>query len=303
LISLARSTSCVFSLPYALPTPTTTLVARHRWPAHANALSMMFGMLFSQSQSSVTIVKFFAPRELELLVDQLEEALLRERHLLARLHDDRVARRDGVREEPERHHRREVVRRDDREHAHRLADAHAVDARGELLEGLAHHQGRHARRRLDVLEAPPDVALRLVERLAVLLRTELAELVHVLDHQVAQVEHVPGARGDGHVTPGLERLLRGPDRGVHVRRRAHRDGAELLQGSGVRDVEGLAPPRLHPLAADVVLHLAEIELHGSRSLLRPWRLAPQWLHPAGSSRELAALVLPILRAQGGLPLR
>ena len=154
------------------PTPMTTLSARHRCPAQPIALSTMFAMVFSQSQSSMTTPKFFAPpsactrfpvapqrcvdvlghrrrpdegdagdvlvlddavHDVARAVDhvhdagrqlissmQLEEAVLREGHLLARLHDDRVPRGDRVRQKPERHHRREVVRRDDREDAHRL---------------------------------------------------------------------------------------------------------------------------------------------------------------------------------------
>ena len=63
------------------------------------------------------------------LREQLEHPLLRERHELGRLHDERVAGRDREREEPERHHGGEVERRDRREDADRLAVDVAVEPR------------------------------------------------------------------------------------------------------------------------------------------------------------------------------
>ena len=59
---------------------------------------------------------------------QLREPVGRRRILLARLEHDGVARRDRDREEPARHHRREVERADDRDDAERLAQRVHVDA-------------------------------------------------------------------------------------------------------------------------------------------------------------------------------
>ena len=53
------------------------------------------------------------------LVDQVEEELLGQRHLLGRLQHERVPAGDRERQEPERHHRREVERHDRRAHARR----------------------------------------------------------------------------------------------------------------------------------------------------------------------------------------
>ena len=54
------------------------------------------------------------------LREQLEHQPLRQRHLLGRLDDDGVAGGDGERQEPQRHHRREVERRDGGDDAERL---------------------------------------------------------------------------------------------------------------------------------------------------------------------------------------
>src|SRR5437588_84706 len=60
-MSFIFAASFSLSFAYAGPMPTTTLVARQRCPAQPNALSTMFAIDFSQSQSSATAVKFFAP--------------------------------------------------------------------------------------------------------------------------------------------------------------------------------------------------------------------------------------------------
>ena len=64
-----------------------------------------------------------------------------------------------------------VMTRDD---ADRLADHQLVDARGDVLEVAAHHQRRDAGGDLDVLDAALQLAFGLGERLAALLRDELA---------------------------------------------------------------------------------------------------------------------------------
>ena len=67
--------------------------------------------------------------------------------LLARLEDERVPARDGVREHPHRHHRREVERRDAGHDAERLADLVDVDPELDLLAESALEQVRDPRRR------------------------------------------------------------------------------------------------------------------------------------------------------------
>ena len=87
------------------------------------------------------------------LVRQLDNQRRRKRHLFTGLQDKGVAGRDRVRPEPAGHHSREVEGRDRRKHAQRLAHVLAVDARRDVLEGLAHHERRNPTGVLDVLDA------------------------------------------------------------------------------------------------------------------------------------------------------
>ena len=60
--------------------------------------------------------------------------------------------RDRERQEPERHHRREVERHDRRAHADRLADRLGVDVARDVLEDAALHRRRDRARGLDHLD-------------------------------------------------------------------------------------------------------------------------------------------------------
>ena len=113
------------------------------------------------------------------LVDQVEDAGHGGRHFLAGLEDEAVAAGDGVGQEPERDHAGEVERRDGGDDAERLAQHMLVDATGDVFGVVAHHQRGNARRHLDVLDAAPQLALRLRQRLAALLRRQAGDLVKV----------------------------------------------------------------------------------------------------------------------------
>ena len=92
----------------------------------------------------------------------------RERRLLGRLHDHRVAAGERAGQEPERDHRREVERRDHRDHPDRLADHELVDAAGDVLEHPALHQRGNSAGHLHVFDGPPQLAAGLGQRLAAL---------------------------------------------------------------------------------------------------------------------------------------
>ena len=92
----------------------------------------------------------------------------RRRVLLRRLEHERVAAGDRDREHPQRHHRREVERRDPGDHAERLADRVGVDAGGDVLGVAALEQVRDAAGELDHLDAAGDLAERVGVDLAVL---------------------------------------------------------------------------------------------------------------------------------------
>ena len=65
---------------------------------------------------------------------QLAEPHGRERHLLRRLQDERVAAGERDREHPQRHHEREIERRDADADADRMADGFGVDVGGDVLQ-------------------------------------------------------------------------------------------------------------------------------------------------------------------------
>ena len=91
---------------------------------------------------------------------QLGDPVRGRRILLARLEDHRVAGRDRDREEPARHHRREVERADDRDDTERLANRGDVDARRHAFGEVALQQLRHPARELHDFEAARDLAHR-----------------------------------------------------------------------------------------------------------------------------------------------
>ncbi len=139
------------------------------------------------------------------LLEQLEHALLRERHLLGRLE-----RRTCCRETTANGRNQSgtiagklngaMAAHD----ADRLADHLAVDVRRDVLEAVAHQQRRRAAGHLDALDAAADAAARLVERLAVLGRDDAGELLEVLFEQLPELEHRRGRgrRAASRSTPG-----------------------------------------------------------------------------------------------------
>jgi hypothetical protein len=98
----------------------------------------------------------------------------------AGLEHEGVARGDGHREHPHRHHHREVERRDAGHHAQRLAQRPVVDAGAHLVGEVALEQLRNAAGELDDVDAAADFALRVGEHLAVLGGDEVGQLVLVL---------------------------------------------------------------------------------------------------------------------------
>ncbi|OEI69327.1 hypothetical protein Cus16_1169 [Curtobacterium sp. ER1/6] len=146
------------------------------------------------------------------LPELLREPDRRARVLLARLEHDGVAGRDRDRQEPQRHHGREVERRDDADDAERLADRVDVDAGRHLVGELALHQRGDARRELHDLLPAGDLAERVRGDLAVLARDDLGELGLVAVEDLAEREEDLLALRERHLAPGRERGLRARDR-------------------------------------------------------------------------------------------
>lgn len=88
--------------------------------------------------------------------------------LLGGLDDDRIAGGDGDRNEPHRHHRREVERRDHADDAERLQQGVGVDIGGHALGMPALEQVWDAAGEFDNLQAASDFAQRIGEHLAML---------------------------------------------------------------------------------------------------------------------------------------
>src|SRR5690606_40092975 len=93
---------------------------------------------------------------------------------------------DGERQEPQRHHRRKVERRDGGDHADRLPHDGAVDVRRDVLETVAHQHGRSAARHLDAFDGAAHAAARLVERLAVLFGDLPRDAIEMILEQLAE---------------------------------------------------------------------------------------------------------------------
>ena len=122
------------------------------------------------------------------LLPQVGEEQRRGRVLLARLEDERVAAGDRVRAHPQRHHGREVERRDAGDDPERLPDVVDVDVGGGLLGEPTLEQLRDAGGELDVLEAAGDLAERVGVHLAVLGRDDVRQLVGTLAQLLPELE-------------------------------------------------------------------------------------------------------------------
>jgi hypothetical protein len=85
-------------------------------------------------------------------LEQLKDSLHRQRHLLRRLQHERIAADDRKRQEPQRHHGREVERRNRRRHANRLPHDLAVEIRRDVLETVPHQHRRRAARDFDAFD-------------------------------------------------------------------------------------------------------------------------------------------------------
>jgi len=146
------------------------------------------------------------------LLHQFRDAHLAERILAGGLDDDAVAGGHGKGREPQGHHKGKVERTDDAKDPQRLADEVLVDAGGDILQVLAHHQRGDARRHLHHLDTPARLPTGFINRLAVLLGLDAAELLKMPLHQVAQAQQATGAGQGRRATPvlpgGIGRLHR-----------------------------------------------------------------------------------------------
>ena len=186
----------------------------------------------------------------EDLVDQLREPECRERGVLGRLEDDRVAGDERGNHLPRREHERVVERDDPADDAERLQQR-VVDAVRLARDRLAARVQRQAG---EVAEQPDRLQGRVVAHLAdrtpVLAHVEQRELLGVRRDRVGEADHVADALERRSQTPRFERGLRRPHRVVDVLLSAAREARDRLSGRRVDRVDRLAAPRLAELAAD-----------------------------------------------------
>ena len=183
-------------------------------------------------------------------LQQLGHAQRQRRIALGGLQHERVAAGERHREHPHRHHRREIERRDAGAHADRLAQRVAVDVGADVLAELALQQMRNAGGELDHLDAARDRALGVGERLAVLLRDDLREVLLVRLHQLAKAHQHARAAQRRRRAPGGQRRRRGLHRRVDVGRVAERHVADHLAGGGIGDFAVARRARGHRASAD-----------------------------------------------------
>jgi hypothetical protein len=110
-----------------------------------------------------------------------------------------------------------------------------VHAGGHLVGELPLEQLRQPAGILRDLHAANDLALGVVEHLAVLAADDAREVVDVLLHQVAELEHHARAAGQGHLAPRLEGGARRLHGAVDVTRVGQQDLGLGVPGRGVID--------------------------------------------------------------------
>src|SRR4029079_17277166 len=111
---------------------------------------------------------------------------------------------------------------------------------------------------LDALDAAPDAAARLAERLAVLGGHDARELFEVLfEEGLEPVEHLR-ARVDGRLSPPGEGIRRRADGGVHVGARREVVPTDDVSDGGIVDVEEGARAGFHPGAADEIVESEDV---------------------------------------------
>ena len=184
---------------------------------------------------------------------QLAQPQARQRRLLGGLEHDRAARRQRRGDLPGRHQQREVPRDDLPAHADRLLARVAVHVRLGDRQHVAGDLGRPAGEVAQVLDRERHVhAPGELDRLAVVERLQLGELVGVVLEGLGEGQHRARAlgRGDAVPAPVLERLAGGAHGAVHVRGAGVGHLGDRPAGGRVERLEGAPVGGLEALAAD-----------------------------------------------------
>ena len=155
------------------------------------------------------------------LMEQLHEPDGRQGHFLGRFEHEGVPADDGDGIHPHGHHGGEVEGRDTRADPHGLTDGVAVDPAGDLLEGIAHEQGRRSACELHDFDAPPHGSTGFFQGFAVFTRHQARQRLEVLFEQMHVPEQDPRAVDDGGRGPVRQRGPGGPDGRIDLGPAAH----------------------------------------------------------------------------------
>jgi len=102
----------------------------------------------------------------------------------------------------------------------------------------------------DVLAEALRLESRLEQRLALLLRQDRCDLLHLAEHVVGCLVQDLSALGGSELGPGRKRLRRGLGRFVDIGRAAGRNHIDHFAGRGIANLVRLARYGLRPLAFD-----------------------------------------------------
>jgi ParB family chromosome partitioning protein len=177
----------------------------------------------------------------------------RARRLLGRLDDDRAAGGERRRELAHDLVDREVPRRERGDRADRLLDDELIDPFAARRDDAAVGAARFLGEPVDRVGAVEDLALRLGEGLALLLRHDLGDRLQPLAQQVGGLAHHLRALVRRHLAPGPEAFRRRLERAVEVGAVGERERADRLAGGGVDDRMRTAGSGRRPGAVDVEL--------------------------------------------------
>ncbi len=134
-----------------------------------------------------------------------------------------------------------------------------------LWARLAHLQRADVGRVLDDLQAAEHVAFGIGEGLALLGGQRRGQRLDVVADQLLVLQEDARALPDGHLAPGLERVLRGGDGGLDFIRRGHRHAGQALLRRGVDHVAPLGAARLDEFAVDQQRNTGQVFAAHARS--------------------------------------
>gem|GEM_PF-5908370 len=184
------------------------------------------------------------------LLEQFDQAVGGERHLLARLEHEGVAAGDRDRIHPHRHQCGEIVGANADAHADRLAHHAAVDAARHVLEDLAFEHVGDTAGILGHLDAAAQIAARLGHGLAVFLDDQGGDLLEVLFKQNAVTHHDAHALHRRRLPPVVEGVGGGLYGAIDHVGAAHRHLGDDRAGGGVVDRGGRHAVRRGPGSVD-----------------------------------------------------